>query len=117
MISILLLVFLLQLAIHLTNTLGKQTVNDILWQLFTKLPTPQSREAAELAVLGRDVTRLKREMTATSAQDEFAKWAKLRRQHDKAKEKYDAKGTSFPPVVRLVGEGISQTAMLTLVHL
>lgn len=28
-------------------------------------------------------------MTATSAQDAFAKWAKLRRQHDKAKEKYD----------------------------
>lgn len=27
--------------------------------------------------------RLKRELNATSAQDEFSKWAKLRRQHDK----------------------------------
>lgn len=27
--------------------------------------------------------RLKREMNATSAQDEFSKWARLRRQHDK----------------------------------
>ena len=32
-------------------------------------------------------------MTATSAQDEFAKWAKLRRQHDKAKDKYDKKAS------------------------
>jgi len=33
--------------------------------------------------------RLNREMTATSAQDDFAKWARLRRDHDKAKDKYD----------------------------
>ena len=29
-------------------------------------------------------------MKATSAQDEFAKWAKLRRNHDKAKASYDS---------------------------
>jgi hypothetical protein len=32
-------------------------------------------------------------MNAVSAQDEFSKWAKLRRQHDKAMEEYDKKGT------------------------
>lgn len=36
-------------------------------------------------------------MTNTSAQDDFAKWARLRRQHDKAKEKYDNEGNSTTP--------------------
>ena len=35
--------------------------------------------------------RLKREMNATSSQDEFAKWAKLRRSHDKVVAQYDEK--------------------------
>lgn len=32
-------------------------------------------------------------MTNTSAQDDFAKWAKLRRQHDKKKDEYEKNGT------------------------
>ncbi|KAK5171274.1 GET complex subunit get1 [Saxophila tyrrhenica] len=87
--SVLLFVFLLQLFIHLLNTVGKQSVNDLLWLLFTKLPTPQSKAAADLSTLRNEVVRLNREMKATSAQDDFAKWARLRRQHDKAKDKYD----------------------------
>ena len=35
--------------------------------------------------------RLKREMSATSSQDEFAKWAKIRRNHDKVLALYDEK--------------------------
>lgn len=35
--------------------------------------------------------RLKREMNATSSQDEFAKWAKIRRSHDKVLARYDEK--------------------------
>ena len=42
--------------------------------------------------LRKDVVRLNREMTNTSAQDDFAKWAKLRRQHDKKKAEYDQNG-------------------------
>ena len=42
-------------------------------------------------MLRREVVRLKREMNATSSQDQFAKWAKLRRQHDKALAEYDQK--------------------------
>lgn len=45
--------------------------------------------------LRREVVRLKREMNAVSAQDEFSKWAKLRRQHDKALEEHDKKGTHY----------------------
>lgn len=43
------------------------------------------------AKLRAEVVRLKREMSSTSSQDEFAKWAKLRRQHDKAVAQYDEK--------------------------
>ena len=120
MVSVLLFVFLLQLTIHLINTAGKQTINDVvctrpanfvheqriliddvqLWLIFTKLPTPQSREASELANMRREVVRLNREMTNTSAQDEFAKWAKLRRQHDKMKEKYEERCKPYSAPVR-----------------
>ena len=33
--------------------------------------------------------KIKLEMNATSSQDEFAKWAKLRRQHDKVVEQLE----------------------------
>lgn len=46
--------------------------------------------------LRREVVRLKREMSAVSAQDEFSKWAKIRRQHDKALAEHDKKGASCP---------------------
>lgn len=67
-----------------------------LWTLYTKLPTPQSKDAESSAQLRAEVVRLNREMTATSAQDNFAKWARLRREHDKAKEKYDRQCTFHP---------------------
>lgn len=38
----------------------------------------------------REVLQLKREMNNTSSQDEFAKWAKLRRRHDKSLEEFEA---------------------------
>jgi predicted aconitase with swiveling domain len=49
----------------------------------------------EQARLRREVVRLKREMKAISAQDEFSKWAKVRRQHDKALEEHDRKGKTL----------------------
>ena len=87
--SILLQVFLLHLFLHFVNNLFKPHIKEVAWLLFTKLPTSQSKQAGEISQARGEVVRLNREMKATSAQDEFAKWAKLRRQHDKAKEKYD----------------------------
>jgi hypothetical protein len=87
--SVLLTVFLVQLFLYLVKHIFKPYINDGAWLIFSKLPTEQSKQAGELGDLRREVVRLKREMNATSAQDEFSKWAKLRRQHDKAKEKYD----------------------------
>ncbi|KAF2210127.1 hypothetical protein CERZMDRAFT_99818 [Cercospora zeae-maydis SCOH1-5] len=90
--SVILVVFVVQLLLSLISTIGAQAINDLAWYLFTLLPTPQSRSAQENLKLRREVVQLEREMRAVSAQDEFAKWAKLRRQHDKAKEKYEKEG-------------------------
>ena len=92
--SVLLVVFVVQLLLSLISTVGASAVNDLAWYLFTLLPTPQSSSAKSNLKLRADVVRLEREMRAVSAQDEFAKWAKIRRQHDKAKEKYEKEGES-----------------------
>nr|POE85545.1 protein get1 [Quercus suber] len=89
MVSVLLIVFVVQLSLHLLNSIGSQAVSDLLWHIYTSLPTPQSKDAAAIASLRREVVRLNREMRAVSAQDDFAKWARLRREHDKMKDKYD----------------------------
>lgn len=59
--------------------------------MYIKLPNQASQVAREQRHAKLEVIRLKREMSATSSQDEFAKWAKLRRRHDKAMEEYDIK--------------------------
>lgn len=41
---------------------------------------------------------MRRDLNATSSQDEFAKWAKLRRQHDKMLEELEKMSTSPPPI-------------------
>lgn len=60
-----------------------------LWNLYNRLPTPTSKSAQEQRELKRQYLKLKTEMSATSSQDEFAKWAKLRRQHDKVLEQLE----------------------------
>lgn len=59
--------------------------------------------------LRRDVLRLKREMNATSSQDEFARWAKLRRQHDKALALYEETSKQIF-YTRLQTEKVSENA-------
>ena len=119
MISLLVTVFIIQLACHLVLTIGSKPINDLvclfafplplclyraslyrpltkrsqLWQLYSRLPFATTTDLSEQIRLRREVVRLKREMNAVSAQDEFSRWAKLRRQHDKALEEHDRKGT------------------------
>lgn len=69
-----------------------------LWQIYCRLPLGSSRDIQDQIRLRREVVRLKREMNAVSAQDEFSKWAKLRRQHDKALEEHDKKGENMTPL-------------------
>ncbi|KAF1928724.1 uncharacterized protein M421DRAFT_153509 [Didymella exigua CBS 183.55] len=82
--SLLLVVFILQFALHLINTVGASTIDELLWLVYNKLPTPTSSNARRCQALKEEVVRLKRELGNTSAQDNFGKWAKLDRQHNKA---------------------------------
>jgi hypothetical protein len=95
--SLLALVFTIQLALSIISTVGAQTINNIAWRIFLLLPTEHSTAAAKTSQLRNEVVRLQREMLAVSAQDNFAKWARLRREHDKAKDVYEKNGESFFP--------------------
>ncbi|TVY20194.1 Protein get1 [Lachnellula arida] len=88
--SLLVVVFILQLTIHLVNTVGAATINNILWNIYNRLPTPTSKAAAEQRDLKKQFLKVRTELNATSSQDNFAKWAKLRRQHDKLVEQVEA---------------------------
>ena len=76
-----------------THTLIAQANPRQLWLLYLRLPTPTSRTARKQQQLKRAVLEQKREMNNTSSQDEFAKWAKARRRHDKTLEEYEALST------------------------
>ncbi|KAJ5653442.1 CHD5-like protein [Penicillium lividum] len=90
MLSLVLMILFVHIAIYLVNTIGASTIDLLLWQLYLKVPTSTSRNAREQQRLKGEVVKLKREMNSTSSQDEFAKWAKLRRRHDKAVEEFEA---------------------------
>lgn len=64
-----------------------------LWTLINFLPVPTSKAAAEQRKLQAEYLAVRREMNATSSQDEFAKWAKLRRKHDKLLEQLETTST------------------------
>ncbi|KAF8439193.1 CHD5-like protein-domain-containing protein [Terfezia claveryi] len=68
---------------YLLNTVFPDLLTDILWYTYTSLiPSKISSQVAEQQNLRVEVFRLKKDLRTTSAQDEFAKWAKLRRNHD-----------------------------------
>ncbi|OOQ83106.1 Protein get1 [Penicillium brasilianum] len=90
MLSLVLTILFVHIAIYLVNTIGASTIDSLLWQLYLQLPTSTSRNAREQQRMKIEVVQLKREMNSTSSQDEFAKWAKLRRRHDKSLEEYEA---------------------------
>ncbi|KAL4986454.1 protein get1 [Aspergillus falconensis] len=89
MLSLIWTIFILHIAIFLVNTIGAATIDNLLWLLYLKLPTSLYQTAQEQSKLKREVVQLKRDMNNTSSQDEFAKWAKLRRRHDKALSDYE----------------------------
>lgn len=120
--STILFVFLVQLSLSIISTIGAQKVNDIVggtqrsslnesllidefqaWWFFTLIFTSSGKNDKEARKLRSEVVRLSREMKATSAQDNFAKWARLRREHDKAKEAYD-KMSKILDNIQLVGD-------------
>ena len=91
--ALLVVVFAIELLCYVVLTIGSKPINDLLWQLYCRTPFGTSRDFQDQIRLRRDVVSLKREMAGISAQDDFARWAKLRRKHDKALEEHDKKGT------------------------
>lgn len=55
-----------------------------------------SKLAREQRALQTSYLAVRRDLNATSSQDEFAKWAKLRRQHDKMLEQLEKMSASLP---------------------
>jgi len=92
--SLLVTVFILQLVIHIVNTIGAATVNNLLYNLYTSIVLSSSKEAAEQRQLKATLLKIRKELNATSSQDEFAKWAKLKRQHDKLLEQLEKNKSS-----------------------
>lgn len=83
----------------LPKAAGQSLTRTQLWVLYNKLPTPTSSSAQRVQHLKREIVRLKRELAATSPQDNFSGWAKLDRQHNKATSEYQKLGASplLPP--------------------
>lgn len=65
-----------------------------LWNLYISAPFGTSAQIREQRKLQQSYLKVRRDLNATSSQDEFAKWAKLRRQHDKMLEELEKKSTS-----------------------
>ncbi|KAF6814932.1 CHD5 domain-containing protein [Colletotrichum sojae] len=81
--SLLVIIFVLEVVSHLVNTIGATTINNLLWTLLNYLPVSTAKNARQHRQLQAEFLKTRKELNATSSQDEFAKWAKLRRTHDK----------------------------------
>ncbi|KAG6030394.1 hypothetical protein E4U41_000115 [Claviceps citrina] len=90
MTRVLLVILTVELVAQFINAVGASQINDLIWTLINYLPISTSKAAAEQRKLQAEYLKVRRELNATSSQDEFAKWAKLRRQHDKLLEQLDA---------------------------
>ncbi|KAF4119428.1 tail-anchored protein insertion receptor [Geosmithia morbida] len=96
---VLALVFTIEVVSRLINAIGSTVINDFvrrvfpsspLWTLVNYLPISTSKSAAQQRKLQAEYLKVRAELNATSSQDEFAKWARIRRQHDKLLEKLEA---------------------------
>ena len=92
LMALLLVVFAIELLCYIVLSIGSKPINNILWQLYQKTPFGTSKDYQDQVRLRREVVGLKRDMAGISAQDDFARWAKIRRKHDKTLEDYDKKG-------------------------
>jgi len=79
--SLLITIFLLVFVAQLVTWVGKTVLLDICYNLY--LWVTRSPLAARQRALKTEILTTKSELLKTSAQDQFAKWAKLRRSVDK----------------------------------
>ncbi|KAI9714381.1 MAG: GET complex subunit get1 [Bogoriella megaspora] len=88
MTLILPLLLAISVAVQVFSTYGT-FINEQLWRLYNRLPVATSKASQNQTRLRRELFRLNKEISGVSAQDEFSKWAKLRRQLDKTKAEHD----------------------------
>ncbi|KAB5585868.1 CHD5-like protein-domain-containing protein [Coniochaeta sp. 2T2.1] len=89
--SLLVVVFAVELVVQIVNNFGAAIINSVLWRIYTSLPTQLSREYAQQRKLQAEYLAVRKELNGTSSQDQFAKWAKLRRKHDTLLEELEKK--------------------------
>ncbi|KUI73787.1 Protein GET1 [Cytospora mali] len=95
MASLLVIIFVVEIAVVVVNSIGATTINDLLWKLYVSTPMGTSKQIREQRELQSSYLTVRRDLNATSSQDEFAKWAKLRRQHDKMLEQLEKMKTEI----------------------
>ncbi|KAJ4307162.1 GET complex subunit get1 [Collariella sp. IMI 366227] len=93
--SLLLVIFAIELVVQLVNTIGATAINDLIWRCYLTLPTPLAKQFADQRQKQKEYMTVRHELKATSSQDEFAKWAKLRRQHDKLLDELEKKKSAL----------------------
>ncbi|KAI5457362.1 CHD5-like protein-domain-containing protein [Mariannaea sp. PMI_226] len=87
--SLLVSIFVIEVVLGIINAIGATRINNLLWTLINFLPVSTSKGASDQRKLQAEYLKVRRDLNATSSQDEFAKWAKLRRQHDKLFEQLE----------------------------
>ncbi|KAG6004812.1 hypothetical protein E4U21_000768 [Claviceps maximensis] len=90
MTRVLFTILIVELVSQFINAVGASMINNLIWALINHLPTSTSKAAVKQRRLQTEYLKARRDLNATSSQDEFAKWAKLRRQHDKLLEQLEA---------------------------
>ncbi|KAH8906966.1 CHD5-domain-containing protein [Coniochaeta sp. PMI_546] len=93
--SLLVVIFAVELAVQIINNFGAAAINSLLWRIYTSLPTQLSKDYAQQRKLQAEYLACRKELNATSSQDQFAKWAKLRRKHDTLLEELEKKKKSL----------------------
>jgi len=79
--SLLITIFLLVFVTQLVTWIGKSVLLDITYDMYLRIT--RSPTAMRQRTLKSEILSTKSELLKTSAQDQFAKWAKLRRSVDK----------------------------------
>ncbi|AEO61920.1 hypothetical protein MYCTH_2312690 [Thermothelomyces thermophilus ATCC 42464] len=93
--SLLVVIFVIELVVRLVNTIGAATINNLIWRVYLSLPTALAGQFAEHRRKQKEYLAVRHDLNATSSQDEFAKWARLRRQHDKLLEELEKRKSAL----------------------
>lgn len=87
-----LIILLVVFGTHVTNLVGRERIQSTLLPLYLRLF--HSKDAKIQRQLKKTIFETRQQLNKTSSQDEFAKWAKLRRSVDKSISQLEATSES-----------------------